>query len=155
MPTVLRNFKLLALLVLGAGCAALVIGCGTDSGTATSDRPLTKAEFIKEVEALCRKGVAEKERVFGAGLPSGKSLKEATRAEIGEFVEAVAVEPYTGLVAQLSKLNPSDKAAQEILRSYEKALKQTEANPYRATEQNPFIEGNEAAAAYGLKSCIL
>jgi hypothetical protein len=148
--------RCLTLLLAGAAMAMLV-GCGSDSETAAAERPLNKAEFIRKAESICGEGVAEKEKVFNAGLPSGKSVKQASQAEIKQFVEMVAVEPYSKVVARLAQLRlpAGDKSAIGVVRGYEKALKETEADPLGAMELNPFLKPNEAAAAYGIKSCIL
>jgi hypothetical protein len=122
-----------------------------------ADRPLTKAEFIKEADAICSKGIAEKERAVGAGLKSGKPLKYATPAEIKQFVEVAAVKPYTGIVRRLADLDlpRGEKDAVALVQSYEKALKVVEANPVHAVAGNPFLKSDKAAEAYGIDSCML
>jgi hypothetical protein len=153
----LTQSKLPRLLLLPLACAGLALcGCGSSSGTASSDPPLTKAEFIKEAEEICRQGVSEKEKAVAAGLESGKVTKESSPAEMKRFIEA-AVQPFSKVVARLSQLHPADgdKAAVALVRSYETALKDVESNPLGAIEQNPFLRPDKAAEAYGLKSCLL
>jgi len=58
---------IVVLAVVGAiVVAALVAGCGSDSGsnasaTTGSSAPLTKAQFVKQANAICLGGLKEKE----------------------------------------------------------------------------------------------
>jgi hypothetical protein len=153
-----RNIRHLALPLLVVAAVAALFGCGgSEGGSASGDQPLSKAEFIKSAEAICLKGIAEKEKLFSAGLESGKSVKYASTAELKEFVESVAVEPYSKVVAGLAQLHPrtTDKAAIAVVHSYETAQKDAEANPLGAMKQNPYLKPDQVAAAYGIKSCEL
>jgi hypothetical protein len=157
MKIVRRKVCFASLVLLILGSAAVALGCGSNSDAAGDERPLTKAQFIDKAEAICRQGVAEKEKAFSAGLESGKTLQEASPAEVKRFIEDLAVEPYSKIAAHLAQLHVAkeNEVAAALVREYEKAVKKLEADPVGALKVNPFLKADKAADDYGLKSCGL
>jgi hypothetical protein len=150
--------------------AALLVGCGSDSSTNASatgassestaqptSGPLTKAEFIKQVDQICRKGVEEKEE---AVLSLAKLAAEASKPPSSQVVEKVAkgvVFPtYSDVLGQLGQLEPpagDESKIEKMLGLFEADLEAAEAEPIKATKVNMFADANDAAKAYGFESC--
>jgi hypothetical protein len=165
MFSVKRHLLLAGVLLLVPTCVVVLMGCGgSGSGgedatadQSTSGRPLTKAEFGKELERICDEGVKEKTKAF---IKFGNTLNTTTKpspAEMKKLVEVVVIAPYSETVAQLSELQlpEGDKTAVAIVRGYEAALEETEADPAKSVQTSPFVKVDKMAIAHGFKACIL
>ncbi|HSC21326.1 MAG TPA: hypothetical protein VLC07_06320 [Solirubrobacterales bacterium] len=159
-----RGIAVLA--VLGVLVAAtMLVGCGSDSGSnasATDEAavPLSKAQFVKQAEEICKRGVKKKDEAVSAGLKELAATAQGapTAQESAKLVEEAVLPSYSDTVDQLSQLGApkADEAKLEkLIGEYEKALKTVEADPAQAAKSNPFASADEAAKAYGLEECRL
>lgn len=144
--------------------AAVLVGCGSDSSSDASaadasSEPLTKAQFVKEANTICEKGVREKEDAVTALLKEhAQDNTPPTKDETAEMVEEVILPSYRKVVEQLGELSPPEEAggkAETVIEGYETALQKLEAEPAEGVENNPFAAPDEKAGAYGLESCRL
>jgi hypothetical protein len=162
----------LVLAVAAAFVAAWIFsGCGSSSGTTVSatDKssestaaeippgPLTKAEYLKHADEICRKGLAKKEEaVLAAAKLAAESNKPPSPQALEKVATVVILPTYSEVLEQISQLSPpkGDEARIEnILQKYEANLEAAEANPLKATQKNMFREANDAGDAYGIESC--
>jgi hypothetical protein len=145
--------------VAAAIAAALVVlvvaGCGGSGND--SSTPLTKSQYLKRGNQVCKKGLEEKDQAVKAGLEeiprdqfpklSQQNLKKLGEAALPALQEAVT---------ELAELPPpaEDKAeVEKFVGQLESAAKKTEANPALLAQGDPFREGGNAAKAYGLEDC--
>jgi hypothetical protein len=134
---------------------SIAVGCGS-SGSA----PLTKAEFLKRGDAICREGKEEKDNAVLAYEEKNHldtPLKVSKAAEEG-LVTDVALPPIRTMVEELGGLGvpPGDEHdVDAIVASYEKGLEEIEKNPGEAllSFPDPFAKAKKLAVDYGLKSC--
>ncbi|HET7507029.1 MAG TPA: hypothetical protein VFJ53_01605 [Solirubrobacterales bacterium] len=152
--------------MLWAGCGsgdstnASATGSATESSVPEAPTgPLTKAEFVKQGNAICKKGVEEKEEaVLAMAKIAAESNRPPSNKVIEKLVTAGIVPIYTGLLDELSQMTPpkgDEQAVAEVIRRYEADLAATEADPIRATKEDSFADANPSADQYGLKSCQL
>ena len=146
----------------------LLAGCGgidgdsqaTDSTTkivVTTNPDLTKAELIKEGDAICEETDKTQEVGLKAYLkknPQGQSNK----AEQGKMVLAVGLPPIQQEVEELAELGapPGDEATvQAIVGGIEKAVEEGEKDPTSllGAANNPFTGVSKLATEYGFKEC--
>jgi hypothetical protein len=145
--------------------AGILAGCGSDSSSnasATDEAaaPLSKAQFVKQAEEICQKGLKKKDEAVSAAL---KELTEQaqgapTAQDTAKMVEESVLPSYSKIVDQLSQLGApkADEAkVEKLMGEFEAALKTVETDPVKATKSNPFEPADKAAAAYGIEECRL
>lgn len=148
-----------AFLALVGTALALVlaaVGCG---GGGDSTTTVTKAQFVKQVNALCLE--REKERLNAvqsiiSGLKPGAQLSDSRQAKM---VTTIIVPSYTKMIANVKSLEApeGDNAEiEKIVKAMEQALKKVEADPRQAVfSVVMFEQANGLATKYGLKSCVI
>lgn len=141
------------------GCAILVAlfatvvaaGCGGDEA-----KPLSKAEYIKQGDAICKKsGDQIDKEVKESGLAEGG---EPSEKEITTFAEETLTPALEGQVADLRDL-PTPKGDEDTLdklyEDVETATAKIEEDPKLLLQQgeDPFEKPNADAQKYGFKVC--
>jgi hypothetical protein len=155
--------KLLVLMTLAAAMSIAVPACGggsSSSGAApmatADDQPISKAELIRQADAVCRQtDVIQKKRLAAyeeahpnlfLGGPAGEeALRRAVFPPIGkEIAKILALGIPRGDKAQI----------QAILRGWLIALKKVEDHPgIVLIGEGPFTRPDKLAAKYGFKDC--
>jgi len=119
--------------------------------------PLTKAQFIKQANAICAKTKQRQSTAFGAYVQQNKGSFSGDRKSQEKLVLAVAIPPFQQQVEELAALSApkSDEAeVDEIISSFEEALQASEENPGTLLRgRGEFAEAEKLAAAYGMKAC--
>jgi hypothetical protein len=143
--------------------AAILAGCGSDSssGASATDEvaaPLSKAEFVKQADGICKQGLKEKDEAVTAALEKRAEQKQTppTAQESVKLVEETVLPSYGKTVDQLSQLGApkGDEAkVEKMMGEFEAALQATETNPAKAMNSNPFESADKAAEAYGIEKC--
>ena len=141
----MRKTFAIAAAVAGLGVA----GCGGD------DEALTKAEFVKQGNAICAKGNAELKTKVEELIAGGK--EPDMEAQIA-FVEEEFLPNVQGQIDDLGELTPPEADEGEveaIIASAQEAIDKAEADleAVAAAEEDPFADANEKAGAYGLSEC--
>ena len=154
---------LLVLVLLSAGAALLVGGCGDNAES--NEKTLTKKQFVRLTEAFCDREYRAEERdmeryaekhglVFGGGKPwEQERLNEAivygyVRDKIAYFKSLPAPEG-------------DEKEVREMIEAFEDGLKKTEEVPASLAEArpgakplpNPFEASYSTTTAYGPWLC--
>jgi hypothetical protein len=155
-----------------------VSGCGdSDSSANGSDGgnegpvtvetgSLSKAEFVKQADAICAESRKEFDRKFLARTKAfSQELAELDPKEQEAFGDSVAsaiidtifVPNYEKMISEVAALGvPSEGEGQvtAFTRHVEEALAKAEKNPGATFEQlTPFDQAIKAANAYGLNGC--
>jgi hypothetical protein len=137
---------LLLTAVLSVGI--VVAGCGG------GDDALTKSEFLKQGNAICKKG--NKEIDQSANKTFSKNQRP-TKAEITKFAEDTLIPSAEEQIAGLRDLNPpsaDEDQVNAILDEADSALDETKADPaIVASNKDPFKKANQLAKSYGLNEC--
>jgi hypothetical protein len=149
----------IALLGALAGLALLATGCGgSDDGTTTAS--LTKAEFVKQGNAICQAGneeinsevesFAEENGLSGNDQPTAEQLEE-----LATDILIPSVSKQVGEVRDLGAPSGAEQEADRFLNHAEKVVEEVEADPTLVTEvkTSPFESVNKEAAALGLTVC--
>lgn len=135
---------------------ALLGGCGgsDEGGTADSSSGASKAEFVKEANAVCNRMVA---RIQNGGYRLFRENGKPGETQIfgRKLVHEVIVPNLEGEIHGISGLqSPAGDEAQvkKILAELHKVIDQVEADP-SAHGFYPYKKAEAAADAYGLTSC--
>lgn len=132
--------------------ALVVSGCG--GGGSNS---LTKAEFAKKADEICRRGESERAEVLKAAGQkfSGKKVTAADQEQL--ILEALpSYEKSAQKIQELGAPEGGEKEAEALVEAMEEAAENVKADPGTATTGNvPFKKANEAAEAIGAKGCAI
>lgn len=150
--------RFIALLAALAALALIIAGCGGGSDSTETTSSLTKAEFVKQGNAICAKGNEEIEEAFEEfGKEHGFSKeKEPSKAELEEAVETVLIPKISKEIESIRALGPPDEEAEAVLDAAEEALEKGEEDPKQfLKEENagPFAKANKLSREYGLTKC--
>jgi hypothetical protein len=142
MPRIAVPAVLLAL-IASLGFAA----CG---GSDDEDKP-TKAEYITQGDAICKKGddeiLAEAQQQFGN--------KQPTEAEVTKFTQEVTlpnIEQQSKDLKALEKPEGDEEELDALYESLDKSI-ETAKNTDGTLDESIFAETNAKAQAYGFKEC--
>ena len=145
--------RFFALLIAVAAVAFVAAGCGSDSSTTDSTASLTKAEFVKQGNAICDAGNKEINAGFEEFLPKGK---QPSKAELDEAMETVLIPSVTKQVEEIRALGApegEEEAVEDFLVGAEEELEKGEEEPASLATDASFNKTSQEAKALGLTSC--
>ncbi len=151
--------RIAALLTAALAFAAVAAGCGgnDDSDNTAS---LTKAQFLKQGNAICAAGNKEIEEEFEAFNEDGHldENQEPSDAEAEEIANTILIPSVSKQIDELRELGApegEEEKVDEILDAAEEALEEVEDDPESVvTEGNgPFTDVNKMTREYGLTTC--
>jgi hypothetical protein len=160
--------RLFLSLIVVLAFASVVVGCGgsSDDSNSSSAQPtsesLTKAEFIKQGDAICKATDEKQKAVLNAYLKKEKpeiSSKEAEEALQIKMVEAAGLPPIQAEAEELGELEaPSGDEAEiaAIVAGIEEAAEKAKEDPTSLLEgapKGPFTDVDKLATEYGFKAC--
>jgi len=132
--------------------AVAIAGCGGGG----SDETLTKAEFTKQANAICKKSADRRNKVISDFVQQADP-KDDPEKQQEELVQA-ALPTYETAAQQIDELaapEGDDKKVQEIVEAMEGAVKRAEADPQTALVTNAaFKKPDQLAESYGLDDCV-
>lgn len=135
----------------------LLTSCGNSgSDAATASGPLTKADFIKQASAICRKKEPAVQRRLEAAAKSRGGALGSSPKETKAIFKNVVLPLYDELFSEMEELTPpSGDRVQigRILQAYRAAQKRAEAKLLKLSYSNPFIAADKAATRYGIEEC--
>jgi hypothetical protein len=148
----IKQIFLTSVLVLAA--ALFMAGCGGGDDKAST---LTKAEFLKQGDAICKKADKAQETEFAVYAKAhSKNLETKTGRE--KLILVAGLRPVLAEAEELAALGvPSgdEKEVEAIVTGIKEAVKKAEKNPQsvEALSKNPFEEVDELSREYGFKIC--
>jgi hypothetical protein len=151
------NKALLAALAALMALAALVAGCGGGDSTTDETVTLTKTEFIKQGDAICKKGNDQSEKEAEEFAEENDfTLEKASKEQIEEAVAEVLVPNLEKQAEELDELGApegDEEQVEEIITSLEKAAGEIEDEPSAIFEGQVLKKPSELADDYGFKVC--
>ena len=146
-------------LLLTCAVAGFAIGCGDDddNGNGGGGESLSKAEYIKRGDQICREGDREIQREGRSRF--GDLQERPSRDELVGFIEDVVIPNIEGQISDLRDLPPPEGDEDTVNAIYDRADESIEAvkeNPEGAVAEgadNPFAEANKLGRDYGFKAC--
>jgi hypothetical protein len=148
----------------GAGLAGLLLGlillgCGSSGESTETAAAPSKAVFIREADAICKKGDAKIQQDFRAfGKEHGFSTGGPSDQEGEELVHQVLLpnlEKQADQIRALGAPSGDEEQIAAILEALEEGIEEVDAKPKHVFNgsTDPFREANELAAEYGMKVC--
>lgn len=146
-----------SILCLLAALSLLFAGCGGGDDETTSS--LTRAQFLKQGNAICKKSEEEKGKALRALVAKLDPNKPITQERKEQLVLTVILPPYEQTTEDLKGLGTPEGDEEEveaIIKAMEEAAKESRADPGVAvTSVRQFEDANKMATDYGLTSCIV
>lgn len=149
----MKKGSVFLLSVVMAVAALFVAGCGGGDETTA----LTKAEFVKQANAICKEAEQERLNLFKQVVATVDP--DGTKKERDEAIQKVIVEPYEGAAKEIESLGaPSGDEAKvsTIVKAMETSLRKVEKNPRLiGTTTIQFAASNKLVNEYGLTKCVI
>ena len=140
--------------------AALAVGCGggDDSSDASSaSAPLTKAEFIKQADAICDEASQQSQtEAEEFAKENDFELEEANKKQLEEAVSAVLIPNLNQQAEDIAALDApagDEERIEELTASLEDAAAEVEDDPGVVFSGDALAEPGKLAEDYGLKVC--
>ena len=154
--------RLIAMLAAVLAVAIVAAGCGSsDSSSSDSSETtaaLSKAEFIKQGDAICTKGnKAIETEANEFAEENNVNTEKPTKAQKEEVIVAVVapgVRKQGEEIAELGAPSGDEQAVEEIVDAVEGGAEELEENPTPLIAgKNPLSKGSKLADSYGFKVC--
>ncbi len=156
--------RLLVLLAGIVATAAIFAGCGSSdddsSDTVDVSVTVTKAQLIKQGDAICKQGNEEIEAGFEKyaeenNIPDGKEPSDEQGVEIVETVIVPNLKTQSELIRGVGTPEGDEEQVGEMLDSLDAAIEEAEDDPESLFNEDtdPFGDANEKAQEYGFSEC--
>jgi hypothetical protein len=154
------NKPVIGLLAALVAIGAVLAGCGSSSDTTGTTASLSKAEFLKQGNAICAAGNKELSEGFES-FAKENNLKhnKPSEAQFEELAETVLIPSVSAQISEVRELGTPEGDEGEIdefLTNAEEALEELEEEPSLAGAEGPeepFFNVNKEASAIGLTAC--
>lgn len=132
-----------------------VAGCGSSSKSKSSTPTLTKAEFLKKGNAICKKGNREINQVANKTFGKGKKPSHAAMMKFATSTLIPSVQRQINGVKALGAPKGDEAKVKEIVNTAQAALDKGKKDPaiLVSNKSDPFAKSNKLTKAYGLKAC--
>lgn len=133
----------------------MVVGCGGGNDGTTEASSISKAQYIKQADAICTKTEDRQEALV---QKFGEKEKKQTANSEAELVSFAGLPPLQQQVEELSELPPPSTGAAEAsayLKALEDAVKAGREDPAALLggTENPFAKAEELGQKFGFKVC--
>jgi uncharacterized protein with von Willebrand factor type A (vWA) domain len=151
--------KLIAVLAAFAAILLVAVGCGGGSDSSSDSSSISKAQFIKQADAICEKGNEENEAEFEEfakenGLSEKQEPTKAQQEEAISEIVAPGVQKQIDEIDALGAPEGDEKQIEAMVAAVEEGVEEIEEDPGSLTEgKNPLAKGSKLAKEYGLKTC--
>jgi hypothetical protein len=151
--------RLIALLAGVMAIAIVVAGCGSSDDTTETTAELTKVEFIKQGDAICKKGSDQIEEEVDTFAEENDVDTENPSKEDQEEVIAEVVTPSLQTQAdelgQLGAPSGEEDEVAAIIEALEAGAEELENDPASLLTEGagPLDEANQLATEFGFKEC--
>jgi hypothetical protein len=151
--------KLIAVLAAATAILFIVAGCGGGDDSSSTSSSITKAQFIKQADAICAKGNKENEAEFEEfakekGLSESKEPTKAQQEEAISDIVAPGVQKQIEEIDALGAPEGDEGKVEAMIAAVEEGAGKIEENPASLIEgKNPLAKGSKLAKEYGLKTC--
>lgn len=129
----------------------IVAGCGDDSSTAS----ISKAQFVKKANAVCKKGTKQLQVDYLAFVTKSQVTNptEDDYAKLVDVVFAPNLQQEADEIRALGAPSGDEDEVEEIAKALEEAVEAAEKEPELVLGTEVFTKSSKLADEYGLKAC--
>jgi hypothetical protein len=143
---------LFGVLMVSLGLISLIVGCGGGG-----EETISKAEFIEQADAICKKSTKERSDAF-TKLLNQYDDGNPPQAELDQLIENDTVPAFKKQREAIAELPSPDEGEEEIeqmLVLLDEAIAKVEAEPDEAINRAAgwFADYEQAAVDFGFKEC--
>lgn len=147
--------------------ALLWTGCGSSDSSESETGSLTKAQFIKQADAICQKGSRQAEREYAtyvrrnSDVVSPQTTQSEQAAAAAEIIDTVYIPAHEKEIDEIRSLGAPESDEEKvtaILDAMQRALAVAEDHPLGFLRNGDsayrsFAKAGKLAKAYGLTVC--
>jgi hypothetical protein len=138
--------------------ALIATGCGGGGDSATSTVSISKAAFIKKVDAVCQKGTERMQRAILVFLKEHKNVRRPNKAQSEKLVGTAIVPSVETELKELKALDVpegDEERVKAIISALEEGLETAEDNPEAVVGSSDAVFGisGRLAGEYGAEVC--
>ena len=139
----------------GVAVLAMSLAVGAGCGGGNGDE-LTKAQFIKQADAICAKAHNALDKAFNQTFAGNQ---QPSQAQLNEFAKSTLVPGVQGEIDDISALDPPSAEKVEIdaiIAAEQVGVNKIKADPGILSPdvpENPLGKGQRLAKEYGMKEC--
>lgn len=158
----MSNERFVALLIGVTTTALVLAGCGgggdKSEGSEVNASSISKAQFVKEANAICKKGSDKMHSDYMAFSNEKNDNPTPSQAEYKEFVNTVVAPNVTREIDEIRAIGApkgDEERVEAIIAALEEGLEKTREKPELALSANReiFAQAIKLATAYGLTVC--
>jgi hypothetical protein len=148
----------IALLAAVVAISMIVVGCGGGDDS-TDSASLTKAQFVKQADAICTEGDKQNEKEFEDfakehNLSEGKEPSKAVQEEAVQEIVVPGVRQQIEEIDDLGAPKGDEAKIEDVVTSVEEGLDELEEDPTLLFKgKNPLEKGSTLAREYGMAKC--
>jgi hypothetical protein len=152
---VLKTFALLCAAAFLTLCLALA-GCGGDSDSESQPASLSKAQYIKQADVICKKTEKRQRKLLTQFSIKNNGTPEDQKG-LEKAISYAALPPMQEEIKELKELSdPAEKAAEAkaYVKALEKGLEAAEREPgTMLLEPGAFTKAEEIGKKFGFATC--
>lgn len=146
------------MLVSALVLALVAVGCGGSSGDDATTSSISKVEFVKGANAICKKGAEKLHTDFLAFSSERSDNPKASPAEYEEYIDRVIAPDLSREVAEMRTLGVPEGGEEQVetmLSAIGEGVENAEAKPTAVITANRALFSNaiKLTTAYGLAAC--
>ncbi len=154
------KLRLLVPLATALAVALVVAGCGSSDDTSSTEASLTKAEFVKQADAICTQGSKDINAEFEEftkekGISETKAPAKDVQEEAVESILIPSISSQVEEVKALGTPEGDEGEVEALIAAEEEVLEEGEEDPVSLLEGGSAKEkeANKLATDYGLTAC--
>jgi hypothetical protein len=141
--------------ILTVGLVLVACGSSNDNSTTSTTAALSKAAFLKQGNAICKKGNNQINSAANKAFPKGKKPTKADENKFATDTLIPDIQTQIDGVKGLGAPKGDEAKVTAIVTSAQAALDKIKADPTLAfqNKSDPFAKSNKLTNAYGLTAC--
>lgn len=152
-----RQLKASSFVVAAALAALLAAGCG--GGDQSETATLSKHQFLKQANAICKESAEAQAAAFRKGLAEVEKSQANGNKNLEELRRMLAEPTYRAVATMIDEVSalglPADdeEAAKKVIEEFEAGLEKAEADPATFLTGKAFQKADDEADSYGMNDC--
>lgn len=152
-----RQLKASSIAAAVTVAALLVAGCG--GGDQSETATLSKHQFLKQANAICKESTDAQAAAFRQGLAEVEKSQANGNTDQQELRKMLTAPTYRAVESMINEVSAlglpaeDEEAAKKVIEEFEAGLEKAEADPAVYLTGKAFKKADDEADAYGMNDC--